>query len=548
MGGLEPAAIIPSGELATEPDISPSSPDRVDRSLRAVGTGSMVSLIGSISQLFLTFIAYVIAVRVLSIAEWGEYTLGVSVTGLLSLVGLLGLGQAMARSLAFETDPAERRAIVQWGLGVSAIAAVALSATVYFSAVPLSQAFHNAALVPVFELMSVTVGFAIISSTIAGVFQGFKDVAPNALIANAANAGLFALFIVVLIHFRAGVLGVVLAYVAAAAVALVLIVVYTMRRLPRYLRSDVPANRRPRKTLWQYTIAFWGSQNLMYITAYADTLILGVFWPSTQVGYYSAAMTLARILLFGTMALAFIFLPVTASLLRDGESNAIRTTYVTSTRWVLVVTVPFFLLFAFAPQTSMEFVWGHRYVPGAAALQILVITSFLSSMVGPVQSCLAGLGKAKVLVWTAMISAIANIALSLLLIPTFGVIGAAIAWGVARAMLPLLGLGVLWEGYRISPFRRVLLVPLGLTLVIGAPVVVLATHFVASTWIVVPLFFFGAALYVGSILVTRALTRDDLVLLGSVERMIGRPLPELRQFLSRFIRDTPPTPLGSVVR
>lgn len=508
----------------------------------------MVSLVGSISQLFLTFIAYIIAVRVLSVSEWGEYTLGVSVTGLLSLVGLLGLGQAMARALAFEQDPAERRAVVRWGMGVSLVAAVALSSTVYFASPALAQFFHNSALVPVFELMSVTVGFGIVSTTIAGVFQGFKDVAPNALIANAANAGLFALFLVVLIPLHAGIIGVVVAYVAAAGVALALLFVYAWRKLPLHLRSDVPPNRRPSKTLWKYTIAFWGSQNLMYITAYADTLILGVFWPSTQVGYYSAAMTLARILLFGTMALAFIFLPVAASLFRDGDEEAIRRTYVTSTRWVLVVTVPFFLLFAFAPQTSMEFVWGHRYLPGANALQILVVTSFLSSMVGPVQSCLAGLGKAKVLVWTALVSATVNIALSLLLIPTFGVIGAAIAWGVARALLPLLGLGVLWEAHRISPFRRVLLLPLGVSLVIGAPVVYLAARFVDSPWVVVPLFFFGAALYIASILATRALTRDDLVLLEGVERMLGRPLPEVRQFLNRFVHEPASAPLVSAPR
>lgn len=547
MGGFE-AAPTPDTGPATPAEPPPSETARLDHALRAVGQGSMISLIGSISQLFLTFVAYIIAVHVLTITDWGAYTLGVSFTGLLSLVGLLGLGQAMARSLAFEKDPAERRAIVRWGLGVSAVSSAALSTTVYFAAVPLADLFHNSALVPVFQLMSVTVGFFILSSTIAGIFQGFKDVAPNALIANGANAGLFALFLIVLIHYRVGVLGVVIAYVAAAGIALVLLVLYAVWKLPLHLRPDPSPPRRPRKTLWEYTVAFWGANNLVFITAYADTLILGVFWPSQAVGYYSAAMTLARILLFGTIALAFIFLPVTASLIGEGDPDTIRTTYITSTRWVLVVTVPFFLLFAFAPRTSMEFVWGHRYEPGAAALQILVITSFLSSMVGPVQSCLAGLGKARILVWTALVSAITNIALSFSLIPTFGVIGAAIAWGVARAMLPLLGLGVLWQAHRISPFRRVLLVPLGLTLAIGGPVVVLATMFDPSPWLVVPLFFFGAALYIVSILVTRALTRDDLVLLGGLERILGRPLPEVRRFLHRFISEPASPPLGSAVR
>ncbi|MGI0130826.1 MAG: oligosaccharide flippase family protein, partial [Thermoplasmata archaeon] len=544
--GLEPAVPITPPGAKPPPSAPPSESAALDHSLRAVGHGSMVSLIGSISQLFFTFVAYVIAVRVLSISNWGEYTLGVSVTGLLSLVGLLGLSQAMARSLAFEKDPAERRAIIRWGLGVSLVSAIALSSTVFFSAGELSDLFHNQALVPVFEVMSVTVGFGILSTAIGGIFQGFKDVAPNALIGNATNAALFALFLVVLIYFRGGVVGVVVAYVASNGVALGLLVLYTLRRLPRHLKADVPAHARPRPTLWSYTFAFWGANNLVFITAYADTLILGVFWPSQQVGYYSAAMTLARILLFGTTALAFIFLPIAASLIADGDEAAVRSTYVTSTRWVLLVTVPFFLLFAFAPQRSMEFVWGHRYEPGAAALQILVLSSFLASMVGPVQSCLAGIGKAKVLVWTSSASAVTNITLSLILIPRYGVIGAAIAWGVARAMLPLLGLSVLYEFQRITPFRRVLLLPLGVTLAIGGPVVYLSTLVVHSSYVVVPLFFFGATLYIGCILLTRTLTRDDLVLLQGLERILGRPLPAVRQFLLRFIRE--PAPLPSAPR
>lgn len=542
-GFTTPRAAAPSPPGSPDPD-----PVGLEHSLEAVGRGSLVTLFGSIAQLFLTSVAYVIAVRVLTISQWGEYILGVSITGLLSLVGLLGLGQAMARSLAYETDPAERLAIVRWGLGVSAVAAVALSSTVFFVSPELAAPFHDPGLVPVLQLMSVTVGLTIIATTYASIFQGFKDAVPKALIMNAATGALFTLFLLVLIFFRVGFLEVVIAYVLANVASLGLMFTYAWRRLPRHLRTDVTAHRRPRKSLWHYTVAFWGSSNLMYITAYADTLILGVFWPSKQVGYYSAAMTLTRILLFGTLALAFIILPVTANLLREGKVEAIRRTYLTSTRWGLVLTLPFFLLFAFAPRASMEFVWGHRYLPGATALQILVISSFLSSIAGPVQSCLAGLGKAKVLVWTALVSAGANLALSVTLIPTFGAIGAAVAWGVARALLPLLGLGVLWGSHRITPFRRTLLEPLGLTLLIGGLVVVAATTVIHTVWVVVPLFFFGAGLYLFCILVTRSVTRDDLVLVKSVERFLDRPLPQVREFLDRYIREPAPAPLQSTGR
>ncbi len=545
MEGQDPPPSLPGPGLADTGDPGAEVTDRVENSLRAVGRGSVISLVGSVAQILLTAFAYIIAVRILSVPSWGEFTLGVSVTGLLSTMGLLGMGQAMARSLAYEQDPAERRAIIRWGLGVAIVAAFALSFAVWALSPWMARGFHNTALVPVFQLMSITVGFSILSIAISGIFQGFKDVLPNAILRNGLNAGLFLIFLIALVGFDIGLLAVMVAYVAAGAVSLLALVGYALRKLPRQVNHDGVPRRRPKRSLWHFTLAFWGSNNLLYITAYADTLILGVFWPSSEVGYYSAAMTLARILLFGTLALAFIFLPVAAGLMRDGDPDTIRTTYLTSTRWVLVVTVPFFLLFAFAPKTSMEFVWGHRYIAGAPALQILVITSFFSTVVGPVQSCLGGLGKAKVMAWNAGASAAANISLSLLLIPSLGLLGAAIAWGVARALLPLLGLRALWTSHRITSFRRSLLVPLGITLAIGGPVVVFATMMVRTPWVVVPLFFFGAGLYILVVLLTRSLSRADLVILAGVERVLGRPLPELRSFLLRFVREPSPRALPS---
>ena len=519
---------------------------RLDQSARWVGRGTTIMVSSTIFLFGASLVARIIAARVLSVAVWGNFNLGVSFTSLLSVVILLGLNQAVARSLAYERDDVERHAIVRWSLIVSGTISVAASVLTFVFASQLAGLFHDPPLVGILELLAVSVGFGAITPVYAAIFQGFHNMTPNAIFNQVVNPALFAAFVVIFLVAGLGLLGCLVAYVIADAAGFIGIAIYYDRRIGRYLPSLPPSRRLPHPRLWTLSVALWGVASLAFVTAFADTLILGAYWPPTLVGYYSTAMTLARVLLMGGSALTYVILPVAARLAREKAYPELGITYVTATRWTLFLSFPLLLMFGILPELTIKELFTAKYLPAAFPLQFLVITAFLSTVFGPVNATLAGLGKQRNQATSALVSATANVVLSFTLIPFYGVLGASIAWGVARALYPALGLSLLAHGFGIHPFRSILLKPLALSLLLGVPLFVALRFLPTPGWVIFPLFFVAMGIYAAALLGTKSLARGDFMLVETAERTMGRPLPRLRAFMERFVSPTEPREVSSL--
>ncbi|MFI5415106.1 MAG: oligosaccharide flippase family protein, partial [Candidatus Lutacidiplasmatales archaeon] len=173
-------------EFAPPPPPGPTRSDAAKRddayhhSLHIVGKGTAVMAASTVLLLVFSFFGRVGLARAFGVDAWGQFSIGLALTGLLSLVALLGLNQAIARSISYERDPAERRALIRWGLLITGIASVVISTLVYLAAPDLAGLFHNSSLTIVFQLFSITIGFQMMAAMLASIFQGFEDSAPNA--------------------------------------------------------------------------------------------------------------------------------------------------------------------------------------------------------------------------------------------------------------------------------------------------------------------------------------------------------------------------------
>ena len=498
-----------------------------------MGRGTTVTIVGTLALFALSFAGRVTAARELSVADWGAYNLGISLTGLVAIVSLLGLSQATARSLAAEGDPSEQRAIARWAVALAGGIGLIASLSVYYLATPLANLFSTPTLAPVFEILSITVGFTVLSNVLASTFQGFRDAFPNAFFNQALNPALFVALVLVFFELHVGLFGVLWATVGSTGGAFAGLSLYSARKLRRHLAWRGPAPPRPKRELWDLTVALWGVSSLAYITAFADTLVLGIYRPASTVGFYAAAMSLARLILLAGATVTYIYLPVATRLEKRGADGEMRSIYVTATRWMLLLTMPFFLLFVFAPDLTIESVFGSSYGPGGEALAILALSAFISSAVGPVNATLTGLAFARVQLLTAGVSALVNVVLSFLLIPRWGILGAAAAWGIARALYPALGLTAIYAQRGLHPFRPVLVKPMLLAVAIGGPLFFAVGHAHLPHVVVVPAFFGGAGLFLVALVATRAILPEDLIAIDALERITRRPMPRIRGWLDR---------------
>ncbi|MCI4359214.1 MAG: flippase [Thermoplasmata archaeon] len=491
--------------------------------------GTLLMLVGTLGFVGQGFVSRVILARALTPIEWGQFSLGIALAGLLSSIGTLGLTNAIARSLAFAQDDAERRAMVRSSFLVTLVASLVLALTLYLFGVYVGRSYAAPTLSLTIEFFAASVGFSILSSLIASIFQGYEDVVPNAIFVNIANPGLFIVFLIVAIRTAPAPTvfpGALAAYFAAAVVTFSALSVYARRRLARRLPSGPRAPGAARK-LFLFAVPLFLVSVLGYLTGNTDTLILGVFH-QTDVGYYTAGLSLARLVLVGVGALSYIYLPVAARFLRQGDREAITLTYVTATKWMVLVSLPLFIVFVFLPGPSLGLVYGAVYETHTRPLEILATGAFVSTLAGPASATQVALGQTRLLVYNNATTGVVNLVLSLVLIPPLGLVGAALAWSAANALNPILSMVELAVLSEVHPMRSHYVIPVVGTTV---PTVLLFLLVRAQPpfW-ALPVIVLGiAAVFVLVVLLTASVDRGDRLVLEVIEGMIGRPLPGIRR-------------------
>jgi O-antigen/teichoic acid export membrane protein len=540
-------------EMAAVPQADPDVPTRpttaqearqagLDRTLRSVSRGTAVMAAATIILVGLQFLTRVVVTRNVSGDQWGEFNLGLALANFLALVAAFGIPTATARSLAFEETYDARMALIRKALYVSLPVAVASSVLVYLLADQLASVFHAPELGDVFRLFSVSVGLTMLSNVLVGIFQGLERAEPNAIFIQIVNPSLFFLFTAIFVFAHWGFVGVLVGYTLSWVGAFAALALYSSRRLPALLRSvsseSFTGDATGRVSFVSLSVTLFGVATLAYLTSYADTILLGIFRPEDLVGQYSSAMNLTRLLLVGTGTVTFVYLPVTSRLRREQNYDGLRHTYVTVTRWMALLTLPFTFLFFFDPMFSLAFTFGPNQVGGSTALQILVLANTVAILLGPSTATLGGLGGTRSVLRFTVVSTVANFALCFLLIPPYGMIGAAIAWSTARLLFPLLALVQVYVEHGISPFHSHFVRPLALTTVLLVPLFWLLPMD-PNVWLVPVLLLIPFVTFAAAILVTRSVDRGDIVFLAAAEGRVRFVRPIRRLLESRLVPERP---------
>lgn len=98
--------------------------------------------------------------------------------------------------------------------------------------------------------------------------------------------------------------------------------------------------------------------------------------------------------------------------------------------WMILATVPYFVLLAFKAE-GVASLLDSEVAMGATALTVLAVGMTISPLAGPVDITLLMLGRSKRSLLTTAIAVVIDIVLTFALVPSFELVGAAIAWVTA---------------------------------------------------------------------------------------------------------------------
>jgi O-antigen/teichoic acid export membrane protein len=171
------------------------------------------------------------------------------------------------------------------------------------------------------------------------------------------------------------------------------------------------------------------------------------------VGVYSAAARTAALSTLVLIAFGGVFSPLAAGLYRQERLGELGRLYGDVSRWAFTGALAFFLVTALLARDIMLF-FGDEFAYGWPVIVVISAAQLFNSSVGPTARLLAMTGHQKAVMVSTVGSAVAAVALNLLLVPAYGVAGAAAA--TAAALILANGSSLIFVRHRLGfwPYGR----------------------------------------------------------------------------------------------
>ena len=415
-----------------------TAPAARGRRLLRPGAGSSIAgqtavilasrVIGALSTAVLT----IALARFLGLQGYGTYAFAITIAATAALVASMGIDSATSRFVADGYNRRRGVAMVLWrGLRVRTVVA----AVVFGGLIAVADQF--AALVGQPDMgneiraASLALFFSAGFQWVTGVYEGVRRGGRLALMSVVKAAVEFVVVLAVLaagFGVVAALLGNAIGYAAAVGIGLFLMRPY-MRRRPR--RQEEAGERAEEDVstgaILRYGNHIWLAGIAWILFDRVDQFLLGIFIGTDAVGLYDAPWKIAAILGLLSLSLASAVTPRVASA-DPAEAGALVTK---ALRVAIVAYLVLAAITAVAANDMFVTLLGADFARSADVLIVLLPYLVLIGLAPILSRALDYLGVAAVRKWIALATFLVNLALDLILIPTVGLLGAAIATDIS---------------------------------------------------------------------------------------------------------------------
>jgi O-antigen/teichoic acid export membrane protein len=395
--------------------------------------GSALLLLGRGVGVLLNLAVQVLMVRALAVEEYGAFAFGLSVAVVASHLMGLGLDKGVNRFVPIHEERreyGEMAGVIVLVAGLLLATGVTLVGGLYLASPWLGPLVPSSLAASLLLIMICLAPLQALDNVTIKLLAIFATARTLAIRRHILMPGLRLAAIGALIYFGKDVRFLALAWVAATAAALavsIAIIVKLLRvrsLLPWFLPGRLHVQARP---LLRFSLPLLSADVVTAMRGNLVVLLLGALQAATTVATFRAVLPVARLNLVVFDSFKTLFVPSAARMYARGDMEGIGALYWQASTWILLLTFPVFLAaFALAePLTVLLF--GDRYADSAAVLRWLALGTFVNAVTGFNALSLRVVGRVRALVSIDLLTLAAALGLNLLLIPSFGALGGAMA-------------------------------------------------------------------------------------------------------------------------
>jgi O-antigen/teichoic acid export membrane protein len=510
------------------------APSDLNSSLTSVAKGATIIFGGMIAGTLLGMVNQIILGRYLGPENYGLFNLSMSVVMIAATLSVFGLFGSLSRFIPYHIEKNERhivRSVIDVGFLFSFSLGVVFAIAIYMLAGRLAVGiFHDAKLEPVLKIFAFVIPLHGIQQVVRGIVRGFKAAKYDAILFNIGTRIVTISVFLVSLLFVHRLYGAVIAFISGVIVTTVVAIWIIRKKIfPDYgehRRTSIARNL----LSFSWPLALTGFTYLF--VSKTDKVLLGYFMSSRDVGIYTPALMIANLLIFISTAFKYIFLPTVSEYFSKNDIRGLEPLFKSTSKWNFLVVLPLFLFILIFPKEILAILYGSSYTGGYLALIILSLGIAANDFAGTSATLLVAGGRTKLNLTCEIIAGVTNVFLNIVLIPVYGIVGAAIATGISFLTRNISSLSFAYRSYGIHPYTKKYLNIIVSGLVGSVAVYLLKNHSPLSWW--ATMFILGVvfiAIYLAAILFSRSLDQNDRVILVAIEKRMKINLGFIKKFI-----------------
>ena len=374
------------------------------------------------------------AARLLGAEALGTYALVVAVMQVGETVAVGGLDAGLLRFVSQRAGE-ERRQIIASAIKRTLLAALLSGLLIALFSAQLASLLHGGGLLRM-TLLSVAVALPLsVMTLMAGfAFQAHQRLMPKVVASQIIVPGTFLLSMLAARYLWGREAALTVPFAVAPLVAL-LWILPGFRRMTGIGLNDL-LRAGSNRELNRFALPLLAVSLFSILSHWIDVVMLGLLTDVGTVGLYQPAARTAGLLRSTLLAFAGIAAPMIAGYHGRREFDGIRATYGMVNRWIVTIVMVPFLMLALFPGEVLS-VFGKGFAAGSTALLLLSVSSLLLAWFGLGNTVLAMCGGERLSMINQAVALVLQALLHWLLIPRFGLNGAALSTLVVMVLLTL---------------------------------------------------------------------------------------------------------------
>ena len=505
-----------------------SEQKEINKSLKFIFTSSLFVFMTVIFSKFLTYAYRIVIARYFGPEVYGLFSLAMMTLLFLVALSSLGLVEGTLRFMSYYRGKREYnkvKYVFRLSSTILLFSSLLIGIILFFLSdfIALSI-FKEQELSFFLKVFSILVPAYLFLYLFSIVIQAHERIKVQSFILDILENFFKLTFLILFIFLGIKTNAVIFSYFLGVIISLIIAFLYCKYKISgifdRYSLEPKLKNQ-TRKKLLTYSWPLILYSIIYGILPHIDSFFIGYFNGALDVGLYNAAVPIGMLIILFPNLFMRLFFPLITKEFSRKNYDVVKELSKQIEKWILIMVFPIFLMLVIFPGAFINIFFGPEYILASNSLRILSIGFLFYSTSIILHSLISAIGKTKLILFNITISAIFNIVLNIVLIPKFGINGAAIATTISYMILTIVFFYQTRKNLSFIPIRRKMIkivfaaIPPTLILLYIKPSIPLniITIIIQGT--------FFLLLYLLIIFISKSLDKNDLMILKMIHKKIA---------------------------